>query len=124
MTWVESTKKPPVKKDVLAQKEGRYFVCHFDGEHWMIDSQIIEEPAAWKFIEEQYEKGQLVYAPVFNATCNPVKYDSLDKDGNHIVIGGDGNSAKAMSVYKTEPEAQQEMQKLSKLAEDFFRGGK
>jgi len=119
MSW-EPTKKPPVKTDVLCQHEGKYFVAKWDGEHWLIDDQIIDAPAAWRWIDETFEKGQPVYFPIVNASCQVAIFDRIDEKGDCYVVGNDGNVSKVLAVYKTEPQARDAVNKVSEIAADFL----
>lgn len=119
MSWIEPTKKPPVNTEVLAQKDGKHFVCQWDGEHWMIDDQMIDTPAAWRWIDEPFEKGQPVYFPMFSTTCNVAIFDRIE-NGKCYIVGSDGKVSESLAVYKTESEARDAVEKMTKIANDFF----
>ena len=123
MAWIEPTKKPPVKTEVLAQKDGKHFVCQWDGEHWLIDDQMIDAPSAWRWIEEPFEKGQPVYFPVVNINANVAIFDRTE-NGSHFVIGSDGKVAQVLNVYKTEAAARDAVNNAVNSATESLTGGK
>ena len=123
MSWIEPTKKPPVNKEVLGQKEGKHFVCQFDGEHWLDKDQImVDAPTGWKFIEEQFEQGQIVWIPIVNINTNGIEYERKDEDGTIVVKNNDGNLAKALAAFKTRKEATDAVNEAIKIVTEFFQG--